>query len=176
MSFTTVVIHRSRRKTVFGFLFSAVFVALSWWMWNKKPGDNAFRDWEAKIFAPIGMVFFSITGVYLLVKLFDRTPALILDEAGIHDRSSMVGYLHVPWEQVSDVSETRMKKVRLLLVHLRDPQAFLAPMKAWRKWSLGWNLEQRGTPFVLAANALQCDFDELRGMIEAGIRANAGRR
>lgn len=167
----TLLIDRSRKKTLFGLLLSIGFVGMSWWLWTRDPGDNTFRDWEAKLFAPVGLLVFGLLGIYSLVKLFDNKPALILNETGIHDRSGLMGYLHVHWEQVAGTSEVRVKRVRLLVVRLHDPQAFLSRYRGWRRRALEWNMKHHGSPMVIAVNTLHCDFDELARMIKAGAEA-----
>jgi len=171
MTIPTLLVPRDRRKTVFGLVLCVAFVACSWWLWTKEPEGNAFRDLEAKVVAPPGMVVFGFFGAYLIVRLFDTRPALILNESGIHDRSGLMGHLHVAWEQVNDVDEARMKRVRLLLVRLKDPDAWVARYSGWKRWALEWNLKQYGTPFVISANALRMDFDALRDHVAASAHA-----
>lgn len=173
MTFTPVVVQRSRRRGVLAFVSCMAFVALCWWLWSKEPSGNAFRDGEAKVFAPIGGVFCSLLAVLSLVRLFDRRPGLIVDRLGLHDRTTLFGYVHVPWTDVAGVHEVRVKKVRLLAVRLKDPAAFLGRWKGWKRWSFQWNMDHHGSPVIISANTLACSFDELERIVRAGMAAQA---
>ncbi|MBS1581800.1 MAG: hypothetical protein JST66_06315 [Bacteroidetes bacterium] len=173
MTFTPVVVQRSRKRGVLTLVFCAVFLALCWWLWNKEPSGSAFHDGEAKAFAPIGGVFFSLLAVQAAVRLFDRRPGLIVDTLGLHDRTTMFGYVHVPWSHLAGIHEVRVKKVRLLAVRLKDPAAFLGRWRGWKRWSFQWNMDHHGSPVIISANTLACSFDELERIVRAGMAAHA---
>lgn len=173
MTFTPVVVQRSRGRGVLAFGCCVVSVAFCGWLWTKEPSGNAFRDGEAKVFASIGSVFFSVLAVLSLVRLFDRRPGLIVDTLGLHDRTTLFGYVHVPWTAIAGVHEVRVKKVRLLAVRLKDPGAFLGRWKGWKRWSFQWNMDHHGSPVILSANTLACPFDELERIVRAGMAAHA---
>lgn len=172
----TTIIPRSKRKTILLVLGSAAFVAIGWWLWNKDlSGHDALRRTEARIAAPVCMGFFGITLLFGLWKLFDNKPGLVLNEQGIYDRSSMMGEHYAHWDEVSGISELRIKRTRMLRIHLRDPEAFIArcPNK-WKRRILRMNMGMGASPFVIAAVSLAIGFEGLKGTIEDHLKAHGG--
>ena len=165
----TVAIPLSKGKLVIALLGSCAFVALGIWLWGRSgtfTGINAIR---APIAALLCMVFFGGIAIIQLIKLFDQRAGLVLNELGVH-RMGLLNYQPViPWKHITHCSIDKIQHTRLLLIHVDNVEEVLAAMKPLARWSQRIPLSRFGTPYSLSSNALKCDFDELKRMIQAGI-------
>jgi hypothetical protein len=57
-----------------------------------------------------GIIFFGFVGFYLLKKLFNKKPGLIISNSGIVDNSSGISVGFIPWSDIKEIKETMVAK------------------------------------------------------------------
>jgi len=168
------VIELSRLKLVLTIAGALLFVAAGAWF-LLAPADGSFiRDMER--FAPpwaihtLGVVaaLFGLAGaVYGVRKSFDRKPGLVLSAAGLVDNSSGVAAGFIPWSEVTGLSLFQMRRQRMLIVHVADPEKYIARGNALQRMLNRANTGMVGSPIAINSNALRIPFDELQREFES---------
>jgi hypothetical protein len=163
------VIELSRLKLVMTIGGALLFVAAGAWFFLA-PADGSFiRDMER--FAPpwaihaLGVVaaLFGIAGVvYGVRKSFDQKPGLVLGATGLVDNSSAVAAGFIPWSEITGLSLFQMRRQRMLIVHVADPEKYIARGNALQRMLNRANTGMVGSPISISSNALRIPFDELQ--------------
>ncbi len=118
--------------------------------------------------------FFGPCSVFVIKKLFSKTPGLILNEKGITDRSSGVAAGFIPWTDVLDIREYRVNRQKFVAVYVKDPQKYVKrgnPVTRLANWA---NLKMAGTPINISAKSLKITYDELFSVIEQFFENSRG--
>lgn len=166
---TPVTIPLSKGKMLLAFLGSCAFVALGCWLWDRRDHYAGFDHAKALFGAVSCMVFFGALALVQAFKLFDQRAGLVMDGTGIY-RMGLFSYQPpIRWENITHLSEARVQRTRLLLVHVNNTAEILATMKPFRRWLQRMSLSRYGTPCALSSNQLKCDFGELKDLIQKGV-------
>jgi hypothetical protein len=170
----TIVIERSRVKMAGMFVISAVFVSLGIWFWLKP--DDVVTPWlpqrnMVRMVGVISVVFFGGCGLYILKKLGDVRPAVIISEEGITDHSHASSPGVISWEDIADVREHVVGKHRGVAIVVKDAQAYIdREPNTLRRRSMKANYQLTGAITVISAVGLQCHYHQLKTLIEDGFR------
>lgn len=158
-----------KRKLWLLLLLSFGFVAMGFWLWGHAEGMGDLDYWRAKGAALACMIFFGICVPIFVFKLMDKRAGIVINEVGIY-RMGLFSY-HAPirWEHITHLTETKVQRTRLLLIHVDNVEEVLAGMTGLSRWLQRAIISSTGTPYSLSSAALQWDFDDLRRIIETGI-------
>ncbi|WP_437919040.1 STM3941 family protein [Sphingobacterium sp. LRF_L2] len=114
----------------------------------------------------IGIVTFLVSSCFILLflRLSFQKVALIIDEKGITDNSSVGGEAgRIQWEQVVDICNAGTA----VLVFIKDPEDFIAKKSGWwNKLSLKMNYRSYGTPIAIPMFALNSYVDTLERQLK----------
>jgi|APSaa5957512535_1039671.scaffolds.fasta_scaffold171500_1 hypothetical protein len=108
----------------------------------------------------VGILFFGFFGLVALKKVFNNSPGLVLNAAGIFDNSSAVSAGFIPWSEVESIEQYKVHSQKILAIHVKTPEKYLtgnALLVATKKA----NQNMSGTPIHITANTLKIGFDEL---------------
>lgn len=82
------------------------------------------RDLETTLTGWASIVFFGGGGAVFVTQLIDARPRIVLNDAGVFDRSLRVGV--VPWCEILGAEVRDVASNRFIALRLRDPHAFTA--------------------------------------------------
>ena len=95
-------------------------------------------------------------------KIFVNRPALILDELGFDDRSSLFSAGFVLWKDVRSVSVIVVGKQRVIMLELNNPDQYIQGQNNFiKKQILKMNFKLYGAHLGLSSNGLDITFDDL---------------
>ena len=116
------------KKKLFLMLIGAlIFVSIGFWFVISPPTiQNAFLGNPSRI-AIIGyasIIFSGLCVFFLIQKLFDNKPGLIIDKNGIVDNS--VGSPRIVlWSEIESISVVNIHRQKLILIHIKNPQDYI---------------------------------------------------
>lgn len=159
----------SKSKTLLLLLGALAFVALSFWIYSDITAKQIY-DLKRLIMiaiALIGVIFFGTCTIFAFLKLFDIKPALILDQNGFIDNSSMTTLgQKILWKDVKSIESYSLHNQNIIKVLLKDPVKYIENTKWFHKrLILKLNLSLSGTPVNISANSLQITFKELQKLL-----------
>lgn len=144
----------SKTKLLFILLGAIGFVCLSGWLFT-------FAEFFIKTVAIIAIAFFGVVAIFVLKKLFDNSPGLIINSQGIFDNSSGVAVGLIPWDQITGFSVSSIQSQRILTIHVRHPEDYLNKGNFMKRMAIRANARFYDSPVQLSSNALKMNFDEL---------------
>lgn len=165
------IIELSKRKIVLLLLGAFAFVAAGIWMLTL---DDASIQSRRGVNDPlyvhglglVAIVFFGLCGLYALKKLFDKKPALVFNNSGIVDNVSSVSAGFIPWSEVVGAQIYEIQKQKLLIIKVRDPQAYIARGSLLKQKLNKANYKMVGSPISISANTLAIKFSELVSLFD----------
>ncbi|WP_203568667.1 STM3941 family protein [Aestuariimicrobium ganziense] len=150
------VVFPSSTKTVLGTLGSAAFIVVGVLFLVLADG------WLIKGIGVISVVFFGFTGWQWAKRLGDKAPALVLGPEGFYDNSSATPLGFVPWTEVVGIAPQKVGSQSLLMVHVRNPEAWTQQGSQLTQRARQFNLQNYGTPLAMSSNMLKdTNFDRL---------------
>lgn len=154
---------------------AGVFVALCLAM-AAQAGTDADTSWGVGVVAVIGIAFFGLGVVYALRRLIQRTPALLVDATGVHDRASLIAAGTISWDNIAAVDASSFGAQRMLTVAVHDTQAVLDRHSGLSRLLLALNSRLMATPVNIPALMLSTRLSTVASEINAHLAARwAGR-
>ena len=160
---TQIEISFSKKKMIFVLLGSLIFALLGLWFVIDPPKDHLFNSTiRLNIIGYISVIFFGIIAVFCIKKIFDNRPALIFDELGFDDRSSLFSAGFVLWKDVRSISVIEVRKQRMIMLELNNPDQYIRSQNNFfKKQILKMNFKLYGAHLSLSSKGLDMTFDEL---------------
>lgn len=166
-----IVIKTSTKKLVQVVIFSIVFIIVGFFMFGKE--SNRYSKEFLYVVSLLGIAMGLIGVVYSISILFkkDKT-ALVIDNKGITDRSSMVSLGFIPWQDVTSVRLTSMQtnrfsKTYFITILVKNPDQYIAKGKnLLARYSLQWNTDKSGSPINIAPSTFGMKPEELKKIIK----------
>jgi hypothetical protein len=173
-----IVIKTSKKKILLLLLGACVFVAIGIWMFSL---DDATIQSRRGMNNPmlvhglglVAIVFFGIFGLVGVKKLFNNKPALILNKSGIVDNASSVSAGFVPWSAVVAASIVEVQKQKVLVIHVREPEEYIARGNLLRQTLNKANSNMVGSPISIPLNLLAMNFSEVTSLFDQYLRKYA---
>jgi hypothetical protein len=161
-----VVVPASRTKTLVLLICAIGFVALGCWFLSLDPKtiEAQHRYSNPLVVYGLGWVtvaFFGFATVAAVWRMFSAKPGLVLNNEGV--RIFAIGQdTFLPWSDVSGLSIFEVRRTRLLVVKLTNPDAYLESRGTLRRALGKASLKLCGSPIAVAPNTVALSFDELR--------------
>ena len=151
----------SKSKLVLILAGAVGFVALGFWLYGFADRMRAPAFFEVKFWSVACIVFFGLCGIVALLKLLDRAPGLVIDDAGLVDNSSGISAGRIPWSDIKGFAVSTIQKQRILTIEVHDPDKYVQRASPWMRPFVAANAKYFGSPVQISSNALKIDFDTL---------------
>ena len=112
------------------------------------------------------IVFFGGLLFYLLTKLFDKKPGLVISEKGITDNSSATSVGFVDWEDIQEITVQEVMSNKFIILKTNQPEKYInRATNKLKKHSLNYNYKNFGSPIAVTANSLKISFKTLEDLV-----------
>ncbi len=105
--------------------------------------------------------------IYGVRRFVDKRPGLVLSPRGMVDNSSAVAAGFIPWSDITGFSIFEMKRAKMLIILVRDPESYVQRGGALKRALNRANMKMVGSPLSISANTLKIKFDELQQLLES---------
>lgn len=122
------------------------------------------------------IIFFGITLLYNLYRLFNKKPALIIDDNGITDNSGRESAGLIEWHDIKHIDVKTIISTRYLIIHVTNPYKYIKRVPAQKAWLMKRNMGLFGSPISISARALRYNFDELYRLLQLNLEKHNGHR
>ncbi|TNE55560.1 MAG: hypothetical protein EP344_13230 [Bacteroidetes bacterium] len=174
---TSIALPLSKQKLTLVFLGGIIMTGLAGWM-AYAPGPLRSELFTSENFIRgvgiTGAVFFGLSTLYLLRKLADDRPGLIIDAAGITDNTSGVSVGLIKWGDITGMRQQRIGSTYFIMIDVADPEKYTARAGSVIKMGMEANHKLYGSPLAINANALQYDKTELAALLESEWQRRRG--
>lgn len=158
----------NRSKFILYFFVSILFLLAGIWLVYKNDSIDTLGT-----FVAVGCILLGILCIYaFLRKIFDKRPALVIDENGIQNNTRAGGGYFIPWNDITLFYETSVQvsitvRQHFIVVGHANPEEFIAQeTDARRQKALSYNHERFGSPICIHTDNLQMDRKELLELLE----------
>lgn len=160
----------SKKKIYLMLLGSLLFVGIGIWMIISRhqyadsfPTSNTVM----LVVGIISILFFGYIAFFLIKKIPDNTPGLIINEEGIFDNSSSVAAGLVLWSDIQEIKTTAVISQQFIMIIVKNPEEYINKQEGSVKCkAMQMNYKSYGSPISISANALNTDFNELYKMVQ----------
>lgn len=167
MTEISISLHKKRIALL---TFGAIgFIALSFWLMQVADTQTEYSPLFLKFISIIGILFFTLCGIYGFRKLFDTKPALIINDQGIFDNSSAISAGLVEWKNITNVIITEVYDQKFITIETNNADELLSKQHGFKKILLSLNKNYYKSPIQIAASSLQCDIQELCNILKEQI-------
>jgi hypothetical protein len=164
-----IEIPTSRTKLILMFIVSILF-AVGGIILAKNPEEFiSYRYRNPEIIRIVGIFavcFFCLVGIYIVPKLFDKKPGLILDENGIIDNSSAVSVGLILWKDIISIRTEKVQSTKFLIIEVDNPEKYVSGSSKFKNFLLKANMKMYGTPLSISSNGLKYNFNNLEELIK----------
>jgi hypothetical protein len=165
-----IEIQLSKSKLTLMALGSLIFVGLGCWFVTNPPKINnpIFGNPTTIFIAGLASIlFFGIAGFFLLKKLGDKSPGLIISAEGVFDNTSAASAGLIPWTDVLEIREKKISNQTFINLIVKNPQDYIDKHKSpFKRKLLQINYNSYGTVIGISANGLKCDYKELKATLD----------
>ncbi|AWB43562.1 hypothetical protein DCC85_04540 [Paenibacillus sp. CAA11] len=123
----------------------------------------SYQD-QKYFFTVIGVlciVFFGFCLLYIVSKLNDRTPAVVVDEDGITDRSSYIAGGLIRWEEIRDIELYEFMNQSFIGIELYDSDSYLEKQRGLRRLMMNANRGMVQATINISQSSLSTPLEEL---------------
>ena len=165
-----IEIKLDKRKLIFMIIGSLIFIGLGTWLLIKTPTTSISlfnNPIFIKIAGILSILFFGLCLIFLLKKLSDKKPGLIISHTGIHDNSSGISVGNISWNDIIEIRLTKVFNQKFLMIIVINPEYYInKEANIIKRKTKEINYKNYGSPISISANTLNCNFDELKDMLD----------
>ena len=169
----TITIKLSKKKLFLLIIACIAFITTCVWLWIIADSQNRFTPIFVKLVSIVGVLFFGIILPFLILKLFDNKPGLIINSTGIQDNSSAMGMKFIQWNEIIKIDIAQVQTTRFILIFITNPEEIIEKGNSIQKKLMRMNHKTYGTPISISSNSLKCNFDELLTIISQKLKENS---
>ncbi|MTG99170.1 MULTISPECIES: STM3941 family protein [Myroides] len=164
-----VVIPLSKQKIVLLILIGAVFVGLGiWFVAFPPPGNHMLlsNPYLLGIVGAMSIVFGSLVMFFLIKKMLDTKPGMVINREGVFDNATAVSAGLIPWEDIVGIEEVRVFSETFILIMVRNPEQYIEKVaNVWKRRMVASNCKHHGTPISISTNALKITRSKLLALL-----------
>lgn len=112
------------------------------------------------------ILFFGITIIYGIIKLFDNKIGLTIDENGITDNTNASSVGLIKWTDITEIKTEQIMSTKFLLIFTNNADKYLERVGSIQRNLMLANEKIYGTPLSITSNTLKCDFDSLERLLK----------
>jgi hypothetical protein len=156
----------SKTKLLFGIGGSILFVILGiYFLTTVADQLTGFNPTMLKSVGVACMLFFGGTGIYGIMKMFDKTIGLTIDENGIIDNTNASSIGLIKWTDITAIKTEQVASTKFLLIYTANPDFYLDKVKGFKRKLMEGNNRMYGTPLSITSNSLKYNFNDLEKII-----------
>ena len=118
------------------------------------------------------ILFFGLCFFFIVKKLGDSSPGLVISDEGILDNSSGVSAGQIKWTEIEDISVIEIHRQKLIMLQVKNPQDHIDKQTSgFKRKMMTMNYKIYGTPLSITSNGLKISFSELLSTLTEKLKA-----
>jgi hypothetical protein len=102
-----------------------------------------------------------LQGYNYLYAVFSEHSRLVIDDKGIDDRLTIYSLGQIDWTDVESIEKKNISFYNVLLIRLKNPEAFIEQQSGWKRRDLKRLKRKWGTPMIISQRIINYNLDEL---------------
>lgn len=156
----------SKGKLVLLLVGAMAFVAAGAWMFivNPDPGSGLTRliTFDGKLtqtWGAFAAVFFLACAVRAIQMLLDKSPRIVLSDAGVLDRT--LSKETIVWSDIDGAEVKDLMNQKFICLFIKNPDKYAGQLSGPMKLSASGNKSLVGTPFVMNMAGLKATPEDI---------------
>jgi hypothetical protein len=166
----------SKSKIVLMLSGALTFVAIGLWFVIAPPIiENSYwgNPTRIAIAGYSSIIFFGFCAFFLIRKLPDNKPGLIIDDTGLLDNSSGLSGGHILWADIENILVIKIHRQKLIMLQVKNPQHYIDRQTSlFKRKGMELNNKMYGMPLSITANGLKISFDNLLAILTDKLHAS----
>lgn len=130
-----------------------VFIVIGSWIFSEYLNENMTLFYGIVGLACI--LLFAACLIYFIRKLFDHSPAIVIDSEGILDNSSYIAGGLIRWDDILNIELYQLAGQKMIGIQLKDPDSYLAGRQGLKRQLMKINQGIVQAPINIAQSALR---------------------
>lgn len=164
-----ILIYPKKSKLIAIFLLSLVFVLIGLIFiivgFEINIGiDIAIEDSSPMIYGIIGTVccvFFGICGAYILERIINKSPSIVLNSEGFVDNASAIGIGLIKWNEIKEFKIYEYMGQKFLGIELVDPKILLSRTSKVKRMLLNTNKKLGTSTINIPQNTVEIPLEKV---------------
>lgn len=151
----------SKTKILLHLLGSIIFVALFLFIIVEiQP------SFFVEIVGYFGVLFFGFGFIFLMGKMLDRRPGLIIDQNGITDHTHYTSVGKIEWEDIVGFDTYQMESTKMIIIYTDNPEKYIKRAKnSFAAKAMRMSQRMTGSPLSINSGSLKIGYDELEHIL-----------
>lgn len=163
-------VHMRKGKLWLLCLGCLVFIAVGGWLFS-----DYLNESESLFTGILGIVciaLFSACLIFFIRRLFDHSPALVINHEGILDHSSYIPGGFIRWDDIEDIELYQLSGQTMIGIQLKDPDSFVERQQGLKRRLIQMNQGLVQAPVNIAQTALRMPIDQIYGEMVTRLHAH----
>lgn len=119
----------------------------------------------------LSLSFFGFISIFIIKKIFDKKPGLIIDERGITDNSTITSVGLIEWKDITGIRIAEVASTKCLILKVKRPDKYIKSGKSkMQRKTLEMNNSIYGSPITIISGSLKMKFEDLHKLIESELK------
>ena len=166
----------SKKKLLLLVAVSVGFILIGFWFVIDPPKISNPYFGDPTLLLMLGIIsilFFGLCAVYIVRKLPENRPGLIIDSNGLTDNSSGVSAGLILWNDIQDISVIEIHRQKIIMLQVKNPQDYIDRQKSgFKRKMMQMNFNIYGTPLSITSNSLNIEFNDLINILHDQFQLN----
>jgi len=163
------------KTKLLGLIFTSLaFIAIGLWMIIVPRTDSVFPIYNNRLitvfFGTLDVVFFGFGLFVFILQFFGyrlKQGGFKIDNFGITDNSKKSAFGFIPWEDVKEITITKVFNKKILTIIVHNPQKYIDRQGTiMRRKAMETDYKLTGSPINISTGILNTSTDKLKSIIE----------
>jgi len=124
-----------------------------------------------QIIAGANILFWGLAVIFMLVKLLDSRPGLIITEQGLRDNTALINAGFIPWSDVEAIETRKMWRQKYVCIIVNNPEDYIQKhTNSLARRNVAKNFKAFRTPIQISAGHLQISLLELLSLLNNQLK------
>jgi len=121
----------------------------------------------AELIGYASLLLFIPAMFYMVYKLSDHSPVLIIDSVGLTDHTSATSPGFIPWREIKSFEVKKVHSTPLLGIVLKDPATISKKMSPLSRFLNQLNTKMMSSSYMISTATLDIEFNKLEELIRS---------
>lgn len=158
----------SKTKLILVLVGASLFVFFGSWCAINPEKFATIRYSENIVFIAgiAAVLFFGLCIIFIMIKVFDSKPGLVVNDNGVLDNSGATSVGFIAWSDIAAITTLEIASSKIIIIHTSNPDKYIKRAgNIISKKAMKANYKRYGSPLSITVNSLKIRFSELENLL-----------
>ncbi len=166
----TIEIPLNKNRLFVGFIAAVAFVATGFWLLIERPLVKfPWINSQVLVIATgiVAVLFFGAGAIFLISKLLNIKPGLLINSKGLTDNSSGLAAKLIDWSDIEKFNEIGVFGQKLIVILVKNPHHYIERQNnVIVKKGMEFNHKKYGSPIIINVKSLKIKQSDLISILK----------